>query len=146
MLQRPFAPFQRLFWTMKLPPHNHRALKVFESTKVSPQCFYFLQVFHSSKQQKIGLSNLHGVPCTNLGRDFFIGRPFFCCAQRLVVFEVSEPLSEAHKPCASILSESGLSSHLKHSDGGAQDLRGKKIRNYMELHWRNACIHTNLLS
>ena len=76
MLQRPFAPFQRLFWTRKLPPDNHRALKLFEftsffsSTKVSPQCFYFLQVFHSSKQQ-IGLSDLHGVPCTNLGRDFF---------------------------------------------------------------------------
>ena len=90
---------------MKLPPHNHRALKVFESTKVSPQCFYFLQVFHSSKQQKIGLSDLHGVPCTNLGRDFFLEGLFFCCAQRLVVFEVSEPLSEADKPCASILSE-----------------------------------------
>ena len=73
---------------MKLPHHNHRALKLFEftsffsSTKVSPQCFYFLQVFHSSKQQ-VGLSDLHGVPCTNLGRvlflkAFFLLRPMAC--------------------------------------------------------------------
>lgn len=97
------------FWTMKLPPHNHRALKLFEftsffsSTKVSSQCFYLLQVFHSSKQQ-IGLSDMHGVPCTNLGRVLF-WRQFFCCAQWPGAFQVSEPLSEADKPCASILSE-----------------------------------------
>ena len=65
--------------------------------------FYFLQVFHSSKQQ-VGLSDLHGVPCTNLGRVLFL-KAFFCSAQWLVVFQVSEPLSEADKPCASILSE-----------------------------------------
>ena len=68
--------------------------------------------------------------------SFFEGL-FFAAPNGLLFFRFRNLFRRPTNPAPASWAKSGLSSHLKHSDGGVQDLRGKKTRGCEELHWRN---------